>query len=263
MLEGVFGFAECQEKATYGLGYNIALTRYEDEAVIDKVGGIAVARIKIDYINWCVPHYTPSIQQQSVLSNQILSKTPTDLRHVERSVFMEEVNNQNLWNFKLGSQESMNVPIWIVMGFQQRDWQDSQNLNNATFCRLHVTSVQAVIWTERYPDTGILLKYDDDDYSQCYSQSKEVFRALTIDVILKPYISDDDFRCSNVGADDVGYNLFVFDIRYQQSFTASHPIKVEWSFDGVVPNDIKGFALVLTNNLVSLSSDGQRHFDLI
>ena len=111
MLKDVFGFAECQEKATYGLGYKLTLTRNKDDAVIDKAGGIAEARIRIDHIHWYVPHYTPSIQQQSTLSKQILSKTPTELRYVERSVFMKEVNNQNLWKFELGSHENMNVPI--------------------------------------------------------------------------------------------------------------------------------------------------------
>ena len=263
MLKDVFGFAECQEKATYGLGYKLTLTRNKDDAVIDKANAIADARIRIDHIHWYVPHYTPSIQQQSTLSKQILSKTPTELRYVERSVFMKEVNNQNLWNFELGSHENMNVPIWIIIGFQQRDRQDSQNLNNDNFCRLPVVSAQCIIGTEKYPDAGILLNYDDDDYSQGYHQIKEAFRALTKDDILQPYISDDNFRTSNVAANDIGYNLYVFDIRYQKNFTNSQPIKVEFKFDGFVPNDINGYALVLTNKLISISSDGQRHFDLI
>ena len=107
MLKDVFGFAEHQEKDTSGLGYKLTLTRNKDDAVIDKAGGIADARIRIDHIHWYIPHYTPSIQQQSTLSKQILSKTPTELRYVERSVFMKEVNNQNFWNFELGS--------WVVM----------------------------------------------------------------------------------------------------------------------------------------------------
>ena len=263
MLKDVFGYAEHQEKATYGLGYKLTLTRNKDDAVIDKAGGIADARIRIDHIHWYVPHYTPSIQQQSTLSKQILSKTPTEFIYVERSVFMKEVNNQNLWNFELGSHENMNVPIWIFIGFQQRDRQDSQNLNNDTFCRLPVVSAQCIIGVEKYPDAGILLNYDDDDYSQGYHQIKEAFRALTKDDILQPYISDDNFRTSNVAANGVGYNLYVFDIRYQKNFTNSQPIEVEFKFEGVVPNDINGYALVLTNKLVSISSDGQRHFDLI
>ena len=83
MMKDVFGFAECQEKATYGLGYKLTLTRNKDEAVIDKVAGIADARIKIDHIHWYVPQYTPSMSQQAQMSKQILNKTHTELRCVE------------------------------------------------------------------------------------------------------------------------------------------------------------------------------------
>ena len=48
MLKDVFGFAEHPEKATYGPGYKIKLTRKKDEAVINKAAGIADARIEID-----------------------------------------------------------------------------------------------------------------------------------------------------------------------------------------------------------------------
>ena len=80
MLKDVFGYSELQQKATFGLGYKLTLTINKDEAGIDKVAGNADARNKIDHIHWDVPHYTPSIQQQSILSKQILSKTPTQLR---------------------------------------------------------------------------------------------------------------------------------------------------------------------------------------
>ena len=63
--------------------------------------------------------------------------------------------------------------------------------------------------------------------------------------------------------DDIGYILYVFDVQYQQNFTASQPNKVEIKFDGVVLNDINGCVLVLTSKIVPMSSYGQRHFDLI
>ena len=181
---------------------------------------LADSRFKIDHFHWYVPHYIPSIQQQGILSEQNLSKTPTKLRYVQRSVFMKEVNNQNLWNFELGIQESMNVPIWIIVGFQQEERQDSQNLNNVTFCRLPDRSAQYKIGTQKHPDAGIILNYDDDDYTQGYSQIEEAFRALAKDDIFQPYISLDNFRSSNIRAYDIGYNLYVFDIRCQQNFTA-------------------------------------------
>ena len=56
MLKDVYGFAEHQEKDTYGLGYKLTLTKNNNDAVIDKVIGIAGARIIIDHIHWYVPH---------------------------------------------------------------------------------------------------------------------------------------------------------------------------------------------------------------
>ena len=206
-LKDVFGFAEHQEKATYGLGYKLTLTRNNDNAVLNKNDNtVALGKLKINAIEWYVPHYTASMSQQTVLSNRIVSKIPTELHYIERSVFMKELNTQNLWNFELGKQEGMNVPIWITIGFQQRTRQNSQNENNDTFYRPPVTSAQCIIGTEKYPDSGILLNYKDDDYNQGYGQIKEAFRARTKDDILQPYISDEDFRSSN-NNDDIGYNL--------------------------------------------------------
>ena len=261
-LKDVFGIAEHQEKATYGLGYKLTLTSNNDNAVLNKNNATALGKVKIIAIEWYVPHYTASMSQQTVLSNQIVNKIPRELQYIERSVFMKEVNTQNLWNFELGTQEGINVPIWIIVGFQQQDRQNSQNENNDTFCRPSVTSAQCIIGTEKYPDSAILLNYADDDYNQGYGQIKEAFRALTKDDILQPYISDEDFRSSNIN-NVIGYNLYVFHMRYQKDFQNSQPIKVEFKFTGAVPAGIYGYALVLTNKRISISSDGQRHFDLI
>ena len=260
-LKDVFGFAEYQEKGTYGLGYKLTLTRNTDNAGLNKANGINNGKSRINALEWYVPHYTPSMQQQSILSDQILNKKPTQIQYPERSVFMKEVNTQNFWTFELGTQEGINNPTWIFVAFQQNDRQHDQNLNNDTFVRLPVISAQVVIGTERYPDSAILLNYDDDDYSQGYGQIKEAFKALTTDDILQPYISEDDFRSSNE-ANNIGYNIYAFDIRYQKNFENAQPVKVEFKFSENINAGTYGYALVLTNRLVSITSDGQRMFDL-
>ena len=73
----------------------------------------------------------------------------------------------------MGSQESMNFLLWIIRGFQRRDRQDSQNLNNDSFRRIPVTSAQCIIGTDKNTENSILLIYDDDDYSQGYIQTKK------------------------------------------------------------------------------------------
>ena len=192
---------------------------------------------------------------------QIKHKTPTNLHYPERSVFMKEVNAQNFWTFELGTQEGINVPIWVYVVFQQMDRQNDQNLNNDTFVRLPVISAQVVIGTEKYPDNSVLLNYNDDDYSQGYGQIKEAFKALTENNILQPYISDNDFRSSNDG-DNIAYNIHCFGKRYQKNYESGQSVKVEFKFNGVIPAGIYGYALSLTDRLISISSDGNRMFDL-
>ena len=51
MFRDFFGFAECQEKATYGLVLKLTSRRNKDDAVKDKTVGTADARIKIDHIH--------------------------------------------------------------------------------------------------------------------------------------------------------------------------------------------------------------------
>ena len=67
------------------------------------------------------------------------------------------------------------------------------------FYRLPVTSAECIIGNGKYSDAGIILSYDDDDFSQGYAQINEIFRGLSKNDILQPYISDDDFGSSNAG----------------------------------------------------------------
>ena len=261
-LKDVFGFAEYQETGTFGLSYRLTLTRNTDNAVLNKNNATNKAKIVIKGIEWYVPHYIPSLEEYNKLQIQLKQKTPTNLYYPERSVFMKEVITQNFWTFELGTQEGVNVPIWIYVAFQQHDRQHDQTLNNDTFYRMPVTSAQCIIGTEKYPDSAILLNNDDDDYSQGYGQIKEAFTALTKDNILQPYISEDGFRSDNNG-NNIGYNIHVFDIRYQKDYQSGQSVKIEFKLDEIVPAGVYGYALVLTNRLVSRSSDGQRMLDLI
>ena len=177
---------------------------------------------------------------------------------------MKEVKTKSFWTFELSIQEGVNVPMRIYVVFQQNDRQHDQILNNDTFVRLSVITAQVVIGTERYPDTGNILNYNDDDYFQGYGQVKEAFKVLTKDNILQPDISEDDFRSSNVedGGNEIGYKIHAFDIQYQKNFQSGQSVKVEFNLDGVVPAGVYGYALVLTSRLVSINSDGQRMIDL-
>ena len=98
----------------------------------------------------------------------------------------------------MGSQERINVPIWISVVFKQRIRQGSRNLKNDTFYRPLVKSAQCFIGTEKSPVNSILKGFDEVEDFHSYVQSKESFTTLTKHDILKSYISDHDFRSTKV-----------------------------------------------------------------
>ena len=72
------------------------------------------------------------------------------------------------------SHQGMKFPITIIVGFQEKDKQNSQNLNNETICRLSVTNAQCIIETEKYPDAGIIVYFDNNDFPQGNGRNKKL-----------------------------------------------------------------------------------------
>ena len=83
------GFAEHQEKATYGLDYKITLTRNSDNSVLIKANATNNAKIKTNGFDWYVPHIISIMEQQKVKSKRNLSRLPTELHYVEKSILMK------------------------------------------------------------------------------------------------------------------------------------------------------------------------------
>ena len=122
------------------MGYKLTLTRNSDNSVLKKANATNNDKFNINGIEWYVPRYPSSMEQQKLISKQFLIKVVTELRHVEGSIFMK-VNSRIFWTFELVTQEGINVPIWIIVAFQQRDRQESQNSSNYTFYGHPVTKV--------------------------------------------------------------------------------------------------------------------------
>ena len=78
-MKDIFGFAEHQNKATYGLRYNFVLTKNKENSVLNKENTVNNCNFEINSIHWYVPHYTPSLEQQKILMHQIAKMMATEL----------------------------------------------------------------------------------------------------------------------------------------------------------------------------------------
>ena len=254
-LKDLFGFAH-QEKITYGLGYTLTLKRNNNNDAILRSVGVDAAKVVIKDIGWYIPHYVPSLENQQFVMDQILNKDPTELSYTERIIFRKDVNTNSNWTFELGNSNNESCPTFVIVGFQARNKIDSQVHDNAVFDRLPISNAVCKIGSEKYPDDGIECDYDRDKYDQAYSESENFYHLNSETNLLNPFIDLHKFRTN--------YPLFVFDLSKQKDQIASQPIRLEFKFNAAIDvADYIAYALVLTPKLISISSDGQRHFDLI
>ena len=124
------------------------------------------------------------------------------------------------------------------------------------FDRLPNSNAVCKIESEKYPDDGIECDYDRDKYDQAYSEIENFYHLHSETSLINPFIDLNKFRTN--------YNFYVFDLSKQKDHIASQPIRLEFKFNAALGVDeFIACALVLTPKLISISSDGQRHFDLI
>ena len=253
------------------MGYKLTLHRNSDNHVLSHRAGAndaanlaSAGRDIIDDISLYVPHYTPNISNQKLLLGHIDSNAATELSFIKRSSYMKDVTTENIWTFELGVGDGIDMLIHVMVAFMQGDQFNQLHQNNNTFYRPSVVNAQCIIGSEKFPDAGINCNYAIDKYSQAYGEIVSCFRHLAKDNNLQPYITQKNFITSNDYSDgNPGYNLHVFDIRHHQDYSSSQPIKVRFDFRPAIlaATNLIGYALLLTNKLVSVSSDGQRQFD--
>ena len=195
-LKDVFRFAQDQDNCTYGLGYKVTLQRNSDNHVLSHPAqandaanpALAGGRI-IDDISLYVPHYTPSISNQKILWEPTTSKAPTELTYIKRSTYMKDVTTEKNWTFELGVGDGVDIHIYVIVGFVQRDQFNQQYQNNDTFYRPSVVNAQCIIGSEKVPDAGINCNYSIDKYSQAYGEIVSCFRHLAKIITLQPYFT--------------------------------------------------------------------------
>ena len=188
------------------------------------------------------------------------------MSYTKRSSYVKDVTTEKNRTFEFGVGDSIDKPIFVIVGFLQRDQFNQQLQNNDTFYRPSVVNAQCIFENEIFSDAGINCNYAIDKLSPTYGENVSCFRHLAEDNILQPNITQKDFIKSNKYPDaNTGYILYVFEIRHHRDYSSAQPIKVGFDFRPTVPaaTNLFGYALLLTNKLVSVSSDGQRQFDLV
>ena len=154
---------------------------------------------------------------------------------------------------EVGSLSGIDIPIYVIVGLQsQARIGPNQRQNNAIFDRLDVIEASCKIGSVRYPDNEYQVDFTRNDYNEVYNEIRRFYKDY-IKGEGSPYISFKDSKGL--------YNLWVFDLRNQKNSPSSQPISVEFKFRvgfDAVAADYQATALILSQKITSVSSDGQR-----
>ena len=71
-----------------------------------------------------------------------VSKTPTELSYIKKSYYIKDVTTENVWTFELGVEDGVDIPIFVVLGFMQRDQFKQQHQNKDSSYRPSVVNAQ-------------------------------------------------------------------------------------------------------------------------
>ena len=149
---------------------------------------------------------------------------------------MKVVTTEKFWTCELGVGDGIDVPIYVIVGFKQKDQFNQQHQYVDVSNRLSVVIAQCIIGSQKFPDAGINCNYAFDKYSQAYGEINSCFRHLSEDNTLQPYIKQKDFITSNNYPDcKPGYNIYVFDIHHHQDYSSAQQVKVRFDFRPAVP----------------------------
>ena len=252
-LAHLFGFCDDYTKVVYGVKHSLLLSRKSDNDAIFRDNGAPVGRITLSKLSWCMPHVTPSLQYKSILVKQIERKIKIPVAFRSSRCESLAVPQVTEFAWRLCSNVDTAKPRWIIVAFQTKR-NESQVKNPALFDNVAVSNIYAELNTERYPYTDMALNFTQFKTCRAYEalcNFKEEYVGTTSHVS-SIQITPEDFVEL--------YPLFVIDVRHQPERlkTTTLDIHIRASFANNVPADTTAYALIISDKLIYLQSDGSK-----
>ena len=152
----------------------------------------------------------------------------------------------------LNSSAGVEKPRWIILTFQT-DKIFTREQNPAIFDHVNLSSACVKLNGDRYPPDYIDIDYAKNDFVKLYEMAEN--------------FKKDYYGINNlVGGNQINllsykelYPIIVFDVRHQSEQVRSNvmSISLELKFDQPIPAETHLYAMILSDRLFRLTSDGQ------
>lgn len=258
-LNHIFGFCENYDKVIYGVKHQLTLRRkeYDSDVILkspdkndDGIYKVPDGKIILSKIAWRVPHATLTDKYMIKLSNDILNKVVLNVNFLNRQCESVEVNQgQKQFDWRLNVTAGSEKPRFIILAFQESK-DDNQIMNPAVFDHCNITNAFVQLNSERYPEMDLQLDFNENYYTTAYKMLTDYFNH----VLHKENCSITLTEYRNL------YPLLVFDVSRQSEKLKNSvtDIKITAAFKKNISKPTKAYALVLSERILKLESDGNK-----
>ena len=200
-----------------------------------------------------MPHVTPSVVVNNNHYKVIELKVDVPFSFRSRQCDTIAVPVSNIFSWRLSERSASERPRYVIVGFKTNK-DGSQELNLSIFDHCDLKNMYFTLNSERYPAVDYDLDFNNNKYSRAYRDAAKFDNKLygISDIIAQPNFSALNYRyiCP----------LFVFDVSKQAERLKSSvlDVKIKATFNSNVPAGTKAYAVILSDKLLRIKSEGSR-----
>ena len=153
-------------------------------------------------IKGCVAHYSLNLLEHYLSNGHHLIKLQKETSYINKPAFMKNVKHQSERIFEVSDGNTIDLPIYVTVGFLQKVRLEVREIKIASFCKPLVTFAQIIIGNQNCPEVGKILDYTENNCSRSYGETVSCFNYLTKGEISQLLITQWDFWTDFV--DDAG-----------------------------------------------------------
>lgn len=253
-LKHIFGFCENYDKVIYGVKHDLTLRRGDDANALFKTSDkdpnhqykVGDGKITIKRLIWKMTAYKLSDEYKIKLYRQIKDKIRISIAYMNRQLEQTIMSpNQKFLDWTLTPSSGTQRPRYVILAFQTgRD--NSQLSNNALFDHCDMKNAYIQLNNERYPEQNLQIDFDSNNYAVVYKMMIDYVSRTNCTVAYR------DYRFL--------HPIFVFDISRQNERLKDSLIdmKIKAEFNTNIPDNTRAYALILSDRIIQLQSDGEK-----
>ena len=198
----------------------------------------------------------------ALVSNHLFSSKDTDYSYISRTVSQKQVDSNNQWIFELGVKSGDELPIYCNIGFQNQDRFSVQIKHKIMLYSISpdIIECSCVIGSTKFPDCNeYQVDFERNKYNDSYNEVRRFYEHF-IQGEGKPYISFKDYKEL--------YPFIIFALRQLKKMLLASQSSSKQDFVSeqemmVLEQNLQAIGLLLTQKIISVSSDAVRQFDIM